>query len=58
MDAFKKKELEVRKLKAEAAIAELELKILEREKDIQRTRDHIKLQQDVLAEVTEKLNKE
>lgn len=54
MDAFKEKELIVKKLKAQAAIAELELKILEREQDIQRIREHIKLQEEILASIEPK----
>ncbi len=55
MDNFKRKELEVKKKKAEAAISELELKILEREQDIQRIKDHIKLQEQVLLDVEKEL---
>lgn len=55
MDNFKRKELEVRRKKAEASIAELEFKILEREQDIQRIRDHIKLQEQVLLDVEKEL---
>lgn len=51
MNALQKKELEVRKLKAQAAIAELEFKIIEREQDIQRIKDHIELQKKILVEV-------
>lgn len=50
MDNYKRKEIEVRKKKAEAAISELELKILEREQDIQRIKEHIKLQETILLE--------
>lgn len=50
MDNYKRKEIEVRKKKAEAAISELELKILEREQDIQRIKEHIKLQEAILLE--------
>ena len=47
--------LEMRKKKAEAAIAELLFKIAEREQDIQRIRDHILLQEEQLKEVNLKL---
>ena len=47
----KKKELDLKKV--EAAIAELEYKILERMEDIKRMEDHIELQNKRKKELTE-----
>lgn len=57
MDAMKRKELEVKKKKAEASKSELELKILEREQDLRRINDHIKLQDQIIADVDTELQK-
>lgn len=45
----KKKEMELKKI--DAAIAELEYKVLERMEDIQRIEDHIKLQKERKEEI-------
>lgn len=58
MDSLKVKEMELQVKRAEVSIAELEFKILEREQDIQRCRDHITLQQNLIKEISEKLEKE
>lgn len=50
---IKKKQTEL--LRVQAARAELELKIMEREQDIERLRDAIKIQTDKEAELTESL---
>lgn len=42
------KEKEVRRLKAQAAIAELEFKIMEREDEIKRIREHIEKQREII----------
>ncbi len=58
MDNLKKKELIMRRSKAEAAMAELEFKIAEREADIQRMIDHIELQKAQIKLANDELNKD
>lgn len=48
MKELEKKKLELQFMKASAAKIELECKILEREDDIKRMKDHIKLQEDII----------
>jgi uncharacterized coiled-coil protein SlyX len=55
------KQLEVKKLelsvsKAKVVIEELELKIQERMIDVERMREHIKLQQDIVSSCMKQLN--
>lgn len=57
MNELEIKHMELTVKKAEVSIAELEYKILEREQDIQRCRDHIILQQNLIRETSEKLEK-
>lgn len=57
MSDLEAKKLEMRKKKAEAAIAELEYKIAERQEDIKRIQDHIALQKQQLVEVGLELDK-
>ena len=45
----KKKELQI--LKAKASKSELEYKIMEREQDIKRMKDHIKLQDEIITKL-------
>lgn len=52
----KKKELSI--IKAQAAIAELEYKILERHEDIKRMEDHIELQKKIIEDLKEDLEKQ
>lgn len=56
MNALDKKKAEVALLQARAAIAELELKIIERQEDIKRIEDHIVLQKKRETEMMELLN--
>lgn len=46
MTSLDKKKKEVDLIKISAAIAELEMKIMEREEDIERMRDHIQQQKE------------
>lgn len=55
MQALEKKKLELEIIKLQAARAELEYKIMEREEDIQRIRDHITLNEEKIAEIKERL---
>lgn len=57
MDPFKRKEIELKKIRAEGAKMELEFKIMEREQDIQRMKDHIKLQEDIIQQAIKDLSK-
>ena len=57
MSTLKKKELEMRVKKAEAAIAELEFKIEEKLNDIKRMEDHIGLQKELVESSKEELAK-
>lgn len=49
----KKKEVDLKKI--DAAVAELEYKIIEREEDIQRMKDHIDLQLERKKEIQKEL---
>jgi hypothetical protein len=49
---------ELQLIKIDAAIAELEFKILELESEVERVIDHIELQKKSKLELTEKLTKE
>jgi SMC interacting uncharacterized protein involved in chromosome segregation len=55
MSNLKKKKLELDLMKVAAAKAELEYKIEERLEDIQRMKDHIKLQEDREIELIKEL---
>lgn len=50
------KKLKMQRLKAEAAIAELEFKIAERGEDIKRMKDHITIQQKRIGELDAELS--
>jgi len=56
MDNLEKKKLEVQLKRIDATIAELELKIDERNEDIKRIEEHIALQRKLEIETKEKLN--
>ena len=56
MDNLEKKKLEVQLKRIDATIAELELKIDERNEDIKRIEEHITLQRKLEIETKEKLN--
>lgn len=53
---LKQRKLKLTILKAQAAIAELDIRILEREEDIGRMRDHIELQDANIKKAQEALN--
>lgn len=55
MTDLDKKKLEVRIKKAEAAMADLELRIQERLEDIKRMEEHIQLQKDSINECKREL---
>lgn len=55
MDALEKKKKEVGIIKAKAAVAELEMKILERHEDIQRMEEHIKKQNEIIENLTREI---
>lgn len=55
MKEIDKKKYELQFKKADTAIAELEYKIAERLEDIERMKDHIKLQKELMGEIQEKL---
>lgn len=55
MESMKAKELKVKRLKIEANIAELELKIDQEMENIKRIEDHIKIQQLELEKVQKEL---
>lgn len=55
MNALEKKKKEVQLKQVEASIADLECRILEREEDIQRIKEHLKIQQQKLEEISNEL---
>jgi len=56
MDELERKKLKVQLKRIDATIAELELKIHERNEDIKRIETHIELQRKLEQETNEKLN--
>jgi len=57
MDLIEKKKFEVQLKRIDATIAELELKIDERNEDIKRIEEHIVLQRNLEKEINEKLKR-
>ena len=56
MESLERKKKEVELKKIDAAIAELEYKIAEKEADIKRMLEHVELQKQRKQKVTEELN--
>lgn len=54
---FEKKEAELKVKKAEAALTELELKIMQRQRDIHRMEEHMELQRQNIEDAKEELKK-
>lgn len=58
LSALEKKRIEVEIMKVDAAKANLELTLLEREDEMTRIKNHIRIQEERLTELKDKLAKE
>lgn len=55
MDSLEKKRLKLELIRVSAARAELEFKIFEREEDIKRLKDNVKIQEEKELEINKKI---